>query len=1074
MPRPVPTTSVSLLDFAGAKAVKQLDRTNEVIERRRQRRAVSAAPGTQEELFASRVDRGRIAAEPRRVPGYCPDRIANQRKGCIMKKSGVGHDVEGTAGVLAEAVAAARRARSEEHRRGRVALDGPDEEESLVIFNKDQLVRAFEGYGVAAGEDKQSELIAMEEWASRSRSCCICIEFIGRKDKIWSCSQCSVPTHLACIQTWANRLVKFANTQNVSLSGPWHCPSCRHSYSRGSVPSDYFCFCGKELDPRPDPWLLPHSCGDHCEKALTCGHRCKLICHPGRCPPCPLAVNVPCYCGAVREKKRCGMAKFSCGKICGQTLACGHHKCSRACHDGECGRCETKVVCACPCGRKKKLLPCADVADFQCESVCGKPMPCGMHMCEAVCHRPGKCPPCPTEKVCTCGKTRIALKCGGTAAVALLRCEHTCGKMLDCRKHRCVRRCHEGPCSGCTQVTRKTCRCGSMTKEVACSQEMLCERKCNKDRNCGRHQCHRRCCDGKCPPCSAACQRKLDCGVCRCPMVCGHGGFDSLGCELYNCPPCTKQAEVRCFCGETGIMVPCGLPKKPPPCAELCRVPPTCHHESRQPHRCHTGPCPPCDQECTAPLQCGHLCRQNCHDPRPEVDIAPAAWSRRPRERSLEEALSAIMPAPLPLAQVMCPPCGELVERLCIGNHSHGRLPCSANPYHACGDQCQNWLPCGNHRCTKGCHSVLLGRSEEQFEALLDIENSHGEADGDTATVAVGDAAAVVDDSGSNADDLVGQGDGGAAENDENKTDAELQSPLQPPPAVVNSTATLMGIKRKQRAERQTKGAIVKFAPPVREDCGECTRECLRPRPSGCRHPCSWPCHYEACPPCFEDVQVRCYCEQMLLTYACCEVLSWPSGLSREVENPFLRCPFVCHRKHDGCPHMCTAKCHFGACPPCAKHDVAARCRCGMQRKLFPCAEVWRHGEQLVLDCTDECRERAASAKAALAAEQAADSADADANAAALLEPSAPPMELRERRKEKKKQRDEEDQARRLKEEAALRRKACWRRARCGGFVALGILVCVMFVFVMMEARRQNMAWLDEEQRQHYAHRRRS
>ena len=39
------------------------------------------------------------------------------------------------------------------------------------------------------------------------------------------------------------------------------------------------------MNPRLDPWIVPHSCGQTCDKLLqnpSCGHRCLLLCHPGK------------------------------------------------------------------------------------------------------------------------------------------------------------------------------------------------------------------------------------------------------------------------------------------------------------------------------------------------------------------------------------------------------------------------------------------------------------------------------------------------------------------------------------------------------------------------------------------------------------------------------------------------------------------------------------------------------------------------------------------------------------------------------------------------------------------------
>ncbi|KAL0054055.1 hypothetical protein WJX82_003098 [Trebouxia sp. C0006] len=106
----------------------------------------------------------------------------------------------------------------------------------------------------------------------------------------------------------------------------WVCPKCRTAYQPSEVPSEYRCFCGKQKDPPLDPWLAPHTCGDICGRELAsgCGHTCVLLCHPGPCPPCPRQIVSPCHCEKVSKPVRCSQANFSCGKLCGKRLACGH------------------------------------------------------------------------------------------------------------------------------------------------------------------------------------------------------------------------------------------------------------------------------------------------------------------------------------------------------------------------------------------------------------------------------------------------------------------------------------------------------------------------------------------------------------------------------------------------------------------------------------------------------------------------------------------------------------------------------------------------------------------------------
>lgn len=81
------------------------------------------------------------------------------------------------------------------------------------------------------------------------------------------------------------------------------------------IPKHYTCFCSKELNPQNHPWLIPHSCGDTCGKALKpdCGHKCVLLCHPGPCPPCPQVVTTSCMCGTSNPKSmRCAQKTWKC------------------------------------------------------------------------------------------------------------------------------------------------------------------------------------------------------------------------------------------------------------------------------------------------------------------------------------------------------------------------------------------------------------------------------------------------------------------------------------------------------------------------------------------------------------------------------------------------------------------------------------------------------------------------------------------------------------------------------------------------------------------------------------------
>nr|XP_032829270.1 NF-X1-type zinc finger protein NFXL1 [Petromyzon marinus] len=528
---------------------------------------------------------------------------------------------------------------------------------------------------------------------SGALSCLVCISSVKRTHAVWSCMGCYSVFHLPCVQQWARDSARLAVPSPLSpqlfpaVDTPWHCPKCRHEYTRKEAPSVYYCWCGREPDPRPDPWLVPHSCGEVCNRELrpSCGHRCLLLCHPGPCPPCPQVVRVPCHCGGGGiQSRRCGGRAWSCGTPCGRALPCRQHKCSVTCHAGECPLCPHVSSQLCCCGTSLAMRPCSS-PEWQCIKVCGKAFDCGVHTCELVCHA-GACGSCPRsgERSCPCGKTRCSLPC----TEEVLLCGDTCGRLLSCGVHTCAQRCHRGPCDTCRQVVEKVCRCGRHSKAMPCLKEYLCDTRCTQQRTCQRHACRRKCCDGNCPQCDQVCARSLSCKNHKCSSICHPG----------SCYPCGVSVEVSCACGSTKVTVPCGREKhtRPPRCKQLCSAQSDCHHAAREPHRCHGGLCPPCRQTCRLPLKpCGHVCPAPCHDN--DTLAEPAAAQRAgPWE----------LPAPVVKRAVSCPPCMQPTPTKCLGGHEESALPCHAARPSSCGRACGRLLACGNHTCSLVCHAV--------------------------------------------------------------------------------------------------------------------------------------------------------------------------------------------------------------------------------------------------------------------------------------------------------------------------------------------------------------------------------
>lgn len=115
----------------------------------------------------------------------------------------------------------------------------------------------------------------------------------------------------------------------------------------------------------------------------------------------------------------------------------------------------------------------------------------------------------------------------------------------------------------CLEVVTRRCRCGLHMKELPCQKEFLCETKCKQIKDCGKHPCNRKCCDGNCSSCEKPCGRNLRCGIHKCASACHRGP----------CYPCRITVSIKCKCGGTSITVPCGRQKKtkPPKCSKLCK-----------------------------------------------------------------------------------------------------------------------------------------------------------------------------------------------------------------------------------------------------------------------------------------------------------------------------------------------------------------------------------------------------------------------------------------------------------------------------------------------------------------------
>ncbi|EDO45870.1 predicted protein [Nematostella vectensis] len=453
-----------------------------------------------------------------------------------------------------------------------------------------------------------------EQLMSETYECMVCCEKVWCSSAIWSCTNCFHVFHLKCARKWATS----ATSEVKGGDGGWRCPACQNVSN--SVPNVYWCFCGKLKEPRWNPreGIVPHSCGELCQKSRdinNCPHKCNLLCHPGPCPTCPVMVAKSCECGKTSQQVRCGQTGvILCTDVCEKLLNCGNHNCQRTCHSGPCDPCDVEVQQDCYCSKTTRKVLCGtgeyDIVDdhvgyFSCEDRCERVLDCSNHHCEKVCHK-GSCKSCELKPEavshCPCGKTALTEILGeNNMRQQCLDPIPTCGL-----KVRCI------------EVT---------------SEDFLCDQRCNKKRQCGRHRCNQKCCVDTEHRCELVCGKKLRCGTHTCLELC-HRGY---------CPPCymTGYDEVTCHCGATILYppIPCGTP--PPNCPYPCSRQHSCSHPVN--HSCHSEEvCPPCTaltqkmcagghelrhsipchvtdvscgRRCDRPLLCGHTCSRTCHKP---------------------------------------------------------------------------------------------------------------------------------------------------------------------------------------------------------------------------------------------------------------------------------------------------------------------------------------------------------------------------------------------------------------------------------------------------------------------------
>ncbi|CAM0948762.1 unnamed protein product [Alopecurus aequalis] len=442
-----------------------------------------------------------------------------------------------------------------------------------------------------------------------------------------------------------------------------------------------------------------------------------------RCPGCQSVQGVPardiaytCFCGARRDPPNdLFLTPHSCGEPCSKPLGAPAaapkggddddaatrcpHLCVLQCHPGPCPPCKAFAPeRPCPCGKQSIVRRCADRSTpVTCGQLCQRLLPCRRHRCDKVCHT-GPCGDCQVNlsAPCFCGKRTEAMVCGEIAVKGSLSekdgvfsCSEACGHGLACGNHACQDVCHPGPCGECELVPAKVTTCH-------CGKTRLQEK--------------RESCLDPIPTCDKVCDRKLPCRVHRCKVTCHEG----------RCPPCLARVEQRCRCGSSGQKVecykvsmeefrcskPCGRKKNcgRHRCSELCcpLSKPFAEHEgdSVDPHFCRI----PCGKK----LRCGqHGCQHLCHsghcDPCRETIFSELTCACG--RTSIPPPQPCGTPTPSCTHQCMVPqPCGHPASHQC---HFGDCPPCVVPVMRECsgGHVMLRNIPCGSKdiRCNQPC-----------------------------------------------------------------------------------------------------------------------------------------------------------------------------------------------------------------------------------------------------------------------------------------------------------------------------------------------------------------------------------
>jgi len=248
----------------------------------------------------------------------------------------------------------------------------------------------------------------------------------------------------------------------------------------------------------------------------------------------------------------------------------------------------------------------------------------------------------------------------------------------------------------------------------------VCKNKCKKLRSCGKHNCSRRCCDNKCPPCEKFCEETLSCTNHKCNTICHPG----------KCGVCPQEITLFCHCQQQQITVTC----QPKRILEHLITRKCDGEHIKQRLNCDIKEIE-CGKSCGNLLECGnHKCTNKCHLINVRREIANDEENENLKivfissrlmieggdyledncskcEKPCNKSRNCKHPCPLSCHLNDCPPCSVTKTFNCHCNVYRITVPCFKTfdselmiELLSCKTPCHRELKDCNHLCSLLCH----------------------------------------------------------------------------------------------------------------------------------------------------------------------------------------------------------------------------------------------------------------------------------------------------------------------------------------------------------------------------------